>query len=621
MATVNQPEGFLKQASGPESSLGRQRSVRETALGKALSAAQEVSDPLARAEALAAIALHLPDAEREAPQEEAVRAAREALGPARAISDPIARAEALAAIALHLPDAEREAPQEEAVRAAREALGPARAISDPIARAEALAAIALHLPDAERGAPQEGAVRAAREALGPARAISDPIARAEALAAIASHLPDAEREAPLEEAVRAARWRPLFGRESDRIRIGRAAALIRLARHLPDIEREAAQHAALDAVRRISNDSDRATFSLSLAARLRDTKREEALRLALDAARMVCDRTSVSARLIPRSPGEAAFWAALAIARAILDARERADVLVSLALLSPEDDHGMRAVFSVAWPVWAGGYPGPDSVFRDLNSNKDLLISMMLERVNRSISIPDPANIKVSIEHFETGSYSPIRGLTVTDGKPGPANSVRLRVHVQESNPQAELSEANALAILGCLRDAIRHFFTRNQGGAELYEISTRWGWGRQEQTFELKDENQEVDRPDENERRQGMSEFAQLLDDQLRMFEASGEWRLSLPAKVTIQQGFISLTVDTLGMGEITQRAQRDAAAGKALETLPGFLRHLVNVAKPLAEDAERRNLPNTRMIGGILVLQHLKTWASMFGCSCWPE
>lgn len=117
------------------------------------------------------------------------------------------------------------------------------------------------------------------------------------------------------------------------------------------------------------------------------------------------------------------------------------------------------------------------------------------------------------------------------------------------------------------------------------------------------------------------MSEFAQLLDDQLRMFEASGEWRLSLPAKVTIQQGFISLTVDTLGMGEITQRAQRDAAAGKALETLPGFLRHLVNVAKPLAEDAERRNLPNTRMIGGILVLQHLKTWASMFGCSCWPE
>jgi hypothetical protein len=470
MAAVNQPEDFLKRGSGPESGSRRQRSVREIALGEALSAAQKVSDPVARAEALAAIASHVPDAEREASLEEAVRAAREALTPARAISDPLARAKALAAIALHLPDAEREASLGEAVRAAREALTPARAISDPLARAKALAAIALHLPDAEREASQGEAVRAAREALTPARAISDPLARAKALTAVASHLPDAEREAPLEEAVCAARRRPLFGRESDRIRIDRAAALIGLAR----LEREAAPDAALDAVRRISNNSDRARLSLILAARLRDGKREEALRVALDAARTVHDRTSESARLIPRSAAEVAFWAALTVARAILDARERADVLVSLALLAPKD---------------------------------------------------------------------------------------------------------------------------------------------------ELKDENHEVDGPDENERRQCMSEFTQLLDDQLRMFEASGEWRLSLPAKVTIQQGFISLTVDTLGMGEITQPAQRDAAVGKALETLPGFLRHLVNIAKPLAEDAEKRNLPNTRMIGGILVLQHLKTWASMFGCSCWPD
>jgi hypothetical protein len=33
-----------------------------------------------------------------------------------------------------------------------------------------------------------------------------------------------------------------------------------------------------------------------------------------------------------------------------------------------------------------------------------------------------------------------------------------------------------------------------------------------------------------------------QLLEDQFRTFETAGEWRLSLPAKVVIQQGFISL-------------------------------------------------------------------------------
>lgn len=112
-----------------------------------------------------------------------------------------------------------------------------------------------------------------------------------------------------------------------------------------------------------------------------------------------------------------------------------------------------------------------------------------------------------------------------------------------------------------------------------------------------------------------------QALDDQFRAFEAAGEWRLSLPAKVVIQQGFISLNTDTLGMGEITTLEHRRAAIGKARETLPDFLAHLVDVATPLAAQAESRSLQNTKLIGAILVMQHMKTWAQMFECTCWAE
>ena len=110
-------------------------------------------------------------------------------------------------------------------------------------------------------------------------------------------------------------------------------------------------------------------------------------------------------------------------------------------------------------------------------------------------------------------------------------------------------------------------------------------------------------------------------IEEIFRTFEAKGEWRISLPAKVIIQQGFISLFVDTLGMGEIVEPRQRVRAIGKALDTLPTFLDHLVQVAQPLRAKGNENKLPNTNLIGGILVLQYIKVWANQFGCTCWPD
>jgi hypothetical protein len=71
-----------------------------------------------------------------------------------------------------------------------------------------------------------------------------------------------------------------------------------------------------------------------------------------------------------------------------------------------------------------------------------------------------------------------------------------------------------------------------------------------------------------------------QPLEDKFREFEAKGGWRLSLPAKVVIQQGLVSLYTDTLGMGEITSQEARGGAFQKALDTLPEFLLDLTKKA-----------------------------------------
>jgi len=107
-----------------------------------------------------------------------------------------------------------------------------------------------------------------------------------------------------------------------------------------------------------------------------------------------------------------------------------------------------------------------------------------------------------------------------------------------------------------------------------------------------------------------------QQLEDKFREFEARGKWQLSLPAKVVIQQGLVSLTMDTLGMGEIVNMKDRVGVVQKALETLPAFLQHLAEVAEKASEASS-----NSKVIGAIFVLQHVDVWATkLFGCTCWP-
>ena len=111
-----------------------------------------------------------------------------------------------------------------------------------------------------------------------------------------------------------------------------------------------------------------------------------------------------------------------------------------------------------------------------------------------------------------------------------------------------------------------------------------------------------------------------QLVSERIRDFETNREWRLSLPAQVVIQQTFLSIGADIIGMGEFANLPGRRFAMNKALETLPLFLDHLAEAAA--AEVAKREGTgQETRSIGAIFVLQYVNIWATMFGCGCWPR
>jgi hypothetical protein len=133
-----------------------------------------IEDEFHRAEALIALAPHLPPA-----------VLAEALSAARAITDEHSRAEALIALAPHLPPA-----------VLAEALSAARAITDEATRARALCDLALHLPPTDQPA-------VLAEALSAARAITREDTRACALCDLAPHLPPPDQLAVLAEALRA----------------------------------------------------------------------------------------------------------------------------------------------------------------------------------------------------------------------------------------------------------------------------------------------------------------------------------------------------------------------------------------------------------------------------------
>ncbi|MCS6881947.1 MAG: hypothetical protein NZU74_11490 [Chloroflexaceae bacterium] len=266
---------------------------------RALEVARAIDDEQYRAEALAALAPHLPEPLLGA-----------ALAAARAIEDAGRRAEALAALAPRLPEA-----------LLGEALAAARAIEDEGRRAGALGALAPHLPEALLG-----------EALAAARALKDEERRAgalTALAALAPRLPPADQVEVLGAALAAARAL----KDEER----RARTLGALAPRLPPADQVEVLGAALAAARAIEDEGRRAGALAALAPRLPPADQVQVLGEALAAARAIQDegrRAGALSALAPRLPPAdrvQVLGEALAAARAAEGEDNRAAELGALA--------------------------------------------------------------------------------------------------------------------------------------------------------------------------------------------------------------------------------------------------------------------------------------------------
>ncbi|NEQ10400.1 MAG: hypothetical protein F6K37_32060 [Moorea sp. SIO4E2] len=307
LAYVRQNKDSRSQA---ESLKAISKYLPSSLLPEALDCARGISDEKYRADALVALAPHLPDV---LPQ---------ALDCARGISDESDRAHALVALAPHFPDV---LPQ---------ALDCARGLDHESDRAHALVALAPHFPDVlpqaldcARGLDHESDRAHALVALAPhfpdvlpqaldcARGISDKKHRAKALIALAPHLPDV-----LPEALDCAR-----GIDHERYR---AEALVALAPHLP----EELLPQALDCARGISDEEHRAEALVALAPHL-----PEVLHQALDCARGICNQYYRALALVALAPHlPEVLHQALDCARGIWDESDRARALVALAPHFPD---------------------------------------------------------------------------------------------------------------------------------------------------------------------------------------------------------------------------------------------------------------------------------------------
>jgi hypothetical protein len=248
-----------------------------------------ISDDRDRAQALTALAPHVPADERPG-------VLSQALAAAVGIADENARAHALTSLAPHLSP-----------ELMTQALTDASAITDENARSKALASLAPHLPS-----------ELLPEVL---PAISQDRDRAQALTALAPHVPADERPGVLSQALAAA-----AGIADEN---ARAHALISLAPHLsPELMTQALTDASA-----ITDEHDRAIALTRMALHVSADDRPDALAQALDAVAAITSESARELELQSLAPNLSAelMPRALAAATAITENGDRAKALGYLA--------------------------------------------------------------------------------------------------------------------------------------------------------------------------------------------------------------------------------------------------------------------------------------------------
>lgn len=106
-------------------------------------------------------------------------------------------------------------------------------------------------------------------------------------------------------------------------------------------------------------------------------------------------------------------------------------------------------------------------------------------------------------------------------------------------------------------------------------------------------------------------------VDDVIDRFQRDTSWTVSAEARTIIASAMRAIMVDDIGLGDCTDPSNRRELHDGAMRNLRSFLDRTAGHAE--LQRARFRN--DSRVIGGVVVLQNMQAWRSLMDCGCWPR
>lgn len=135
------------------------------------------------------------------------------------------------------------------------------------------------------------------------------------------------------------------------------------------------------------------------------------------------------------------------------------------------EDWVFAATYTVAWPIWAGGYPTQERALAAVNEHESELRSLVAARLERGLGGP-----VTLIPSWQAGDYRHISGLSPRSPEPNSLNLLLLA-----SSPASKDAPDIASAVEDLAHDIADFVKRRMPGasrGANLYDVVPGWQMG-----------------------------------------------------------------------------------------------------------------------------------------------
>lgn len=142
-----------------------------------------------------------------------------------------------------------------------------------------------------------------------------------------------------------------------------------------------------------------------------------------------------------------------------------------------EESAVFRALYVVAWPIWAGGYPTQQEALRAFEDHREPMTAAIEERLHLLLG----ASFSLAKLHCQVGTHSPVSGLWPRDFVPNSINIVVVVNAPSSTLPPGNLTSrvADAVEDLGGLLYTFSlAYMLGAKEGANIYDVTSRWDAG-----------------------------------------------------------------------------------------------------------------------------------------------